>query len=104
MALLLQKDLGGVMIFGIVFWFMTYEYLDRKLWLILGLLIVCAGGFLAYKVFGHVRVRVNSWIDPWSDINRGGYQIAHSLFAIVGGGWFGTGLYQGIPTYIPPAA
>ncbi len=101
LALLLQKDLGGVLVFGIVFWFMTYEYLNRKLWLWLGLIIAVVGLFVAYKLFGHVRVRVNSWLDPWSDISGGSYQIAHSLFAIVGGGWFGTGLYQGVPTYIP---
>ena len=103
LTLLMQNDLGGLMIFGIIFWFMTYEYLDRKLWLFLGAILVLAAAFVAYKFVGHVRIRVNAWLDPWSDINDGGYQIAHSLFAIVGGGWFGTGLFRGIPNYIPIA-
>ncbi|MFQ8841357.1 MAG: hypothetical protein ACLR8P_11025 [Clostridium fessum] len=28
----------------------------------------CAAAMLAYKLFSHVRVRVEAWQDPWSDI------------------------------------
>lgn len=53
------------------------------------------------RLFGHVAVRVNAWKDPWADINGQGYQIAHSLFAIGSGGYFGSGLTKGSPKIIP---
>ena len=34
-------------------------------------------------------------------MDSAGYQISQSLFAIGSGGWFGTGLYQGMPKRIP---
>lgn len=98
---LLQNDLGGLLIFCIIFWFMSYEYLEKGWILWGGVILIAVAGFLAYKFVSHVRVRVDAWINPWADISGGGYQIAHSLFAIVGGGWLGTGLFQGLPTYIP---
>ena len=36
-----------------------------------------------------------------SVIDNEGYQISQSLFAIGTGGWFGSGLYQGMPQKIP---
>ena len=56
---------------------------------------------LAYQLFSHVRVRVAAWKNPWADIDSKGYQITQSLFAIGTGGWFGMGLYQGMPKKIP---
>lgn len=64
-----------------------------------------AGGSLAavaaYYLFPHVRRRVEAWADPWSDIANKGYQVAQALFAIGTGGWFGMGLYRGMPEKIP---
>ena len=101
LVLLVQNDLGALLIFGILTWMMTYDYLDRAIVLWGGCIGIAAGALLAYKFVGHVTVRFDIWMDPWSDINGGGYQIAQSLFAITSGGWFGTGLYQGSPGYIP---
>lgn len=56
---------------------------------------------VAYQLFSHVRVRVLAWQDPLSRIENEGYQICQSLFAIGTGGWFGMGLYQGMPEKIP---
>ena len=53
------------------------------------------------RLFGHVLVRVNAWRDPWADISGQGYQVAHSLFAIGSGGFFGAGLTKGSPKIIP---
>jgi cell division protein FtsW (lipid II flippase) len=47
---------------------------------------------------------VIAWKDPWSTINNQGYQVAHSLFAIGTGGWFGMGLGEGLPGIIPVAS
>ena len=56
---------------------------------------------LAYKLFGHVRVRVSTWIDPWKDAGDTGYQITQSLFAITTWGFLGSGLTRGMPGKIP---
>ena len=101
LVLLMQNDLGMILIFCSMFLLMTYDYTQRGWILVGGVLGVFVCGFLAYRLVGHVRTRVDIWLDPWSDIDSGGYQIAQSLFAIVGGKFFGTGLYQGMPYYIP---
>ena len=41
------------------------------------------------------RLRVDIWINPWSDAMDRGYQLVQSLFAIGDGGLFGTGLGKG---------
>ena len=66
-----------------------------------GLLTGCIAAVVAYQLFSHVRVRVLAWQDPLSRIENEGYQICQSLFAIGTGGWFGMGLYQGMPEKIP---
>ncbi len=58
----------------------------------------------ATRIFSHVRVRVQAWRDPFANIDGGGYQVAQALFAIGTGGWFGLGLFQGIPNTIPVAS
>lgn len=101
LILLKQNDLGGLLIFGILAWMMTYDYIGKAYVLWIGMALVAAAGFAAYKLVSHVAVRFDIWMDPWKDVNGQGYQIAQSLFAIVNGGWFGLGLYQGYPEYIP---
>ncbi|MGN0270064.1 MAG: FtsW/RodA/SpoVE family cell cycle protein, partial [Candidatus Weimeria sp.] len=56
---------------------------------------------VGYFAFSHVQTRVLAWKDPLAVIDSAGYQISQSLFAIGTGGWFGTGLYQGMPKKIP---
>ena len=101
LVLLKQNDLGALLIFGILAWMMTYDYTGWNFVLWGGALLVLAAGFAAYRLVSHVRVRFDIWLNPWEDVNGAGYQIAQSLFAIVGGGLFGMGLYQGTPGYIP---
>lgn len=101
LVLLVQNDLGALLLFGILAWMMTYDYLGKAVVLWGGVLAVLAAAVVAYRFVGHVQVRFDIWMDPWADVNGSGYQIAQSLFAIIGGGWFGAGLYQGSPGYIP---
>ena len=55
------------------------------------------------NLFNHVKTRVVVWKDPFANYDNGGYQVAQSLFAIGTGGWFGMGLFQGMPDNIPVA-
>jgi cell division protein FtsW (lipid II flippase) len=96
-----SKDLGGALIYFITYIFMLYVATKEYLYLTGGLLSGAIAAIAGYKLFDHVKVRVIAWKDPFSVIEKEGYQISQSLFAIGTGGWFGMGLYQGIPDTIP---
>ena len=64
-------------------------------------LLLAVGAVISYKLFGHVRVRVNVWLDPWADFEGVGYQVAQSLMAIASGGFMGSGIGLGYPQLIP---
>ncbi len=101
LILVLSKDLGSALIFFLAYVFMLFIATSNWLYLIGGIGGGCAAAVMAYKLFSHVRVRVEAWQDPWSDIAGKGYQVTQALFAIGTGGWFGMGLYQGMPKKIP---
>jgi cell division protein FtsW (lipid II flippase) len=100
-VLILEKDLGGALLYFVVYVFMCYAATGRLVYLLGGVSLGGLAGKLAYILFQHVRVRFQAWKDPWSIIEGRGYQIAQSLFAIGTGGWFGMGLTQGRPSDIP---
>ena len=105
-VLVLEKDLGGALIFFVIYVTMLYIATRRPMYFFGCIGGACIAGALAFllfrqKLFQHVMVRVNNWIDPWSDIENSGWQIAQSLFAIGSGGWFGSGLDEGMPQAIP---
>ena len=66
-----------------------------------GLVAGAGASLLAYRMFSHVQVRVQAWRDPWSVIDKQGYQIAQALFAMSRGGLFGLGIGKGTPQDIP---
>lgn len=101
LVLVVSKDLGAALIFFITYLVMLYVATRSPFYLASGLLCGSAASVAAYKLFYHVRVRVTAWKDPLSVIDKEGYQICQSLFAIGTGGWFGMGLYQGMPKKIP---
>lgn len=103
LILVLEKDLGGALIFFITYLFMVYVATSREVYLFAGLAGGSVAAMIAYKLFSHVQVRVTAWRDPWSVIDGKGYQITQSLFAIGSGGWFGLGLTRGMPTSVPVA-
>ena len=99
----IQKELGTALIFfgTMILTQFVYER-DRKL-ILLNVIFTILGAILAYFLFSHIRVRVQTWLDPWSVIDDKGYQITQSLFALASGGLFGTGIGLGRPDYIPVA-
>ena len=101
MLLVASRDLGGAGIYMVTYLIMLYVATGKIRYLGIGFLSGVGGLYVAYHLFGHVRTRVSAWMDPLSDIDGAGYQVSHSLFAIGTGGWFGSGLYQGMPDRIP---
>ncbi|MGN1085013.1 MAG: FtsW/RodA/SpoVE family cell cycle protein, partial [Lachnospiraceae bacterium] len=96
-----SKDLGGALLFAVVFWVLLYCVSGKKRWIFGGLAAAVAACAAAYRFFYHVQVRVLAWKDPFAVVDNEGYQLAQSLFAIGNGGFFGTGLYKGAPEQIP---
>ncbi len=99
-----ETDLGTAAIFFGMFVAMVYVATQRRGWLILGALLLLVGGFLAYFLFGHVRTRVQIWLDPFAYANDQGYQIVQSLYGLANGGLLGTGWGQGYPQLVPFAS
>ncbi|HOA81001.1 MAG TPA: FtsW/RodA/SpoVE family cell cycle protein, partial [Defluviitaleaceae bacterium] len=101
LVLVLQRDLGGALIFFLTFLIMVYVRTSSSLLFFAGLGGASLASMLAYKLFSHVRVRVQAWLNPWREIDTKGYQITQSLFAIGTWGWLGSGLTAGYPKHIP---
>ena len=103
LILVISKDLGAALIIFVVYLVMLYVATRQPLYVIAGLSAGSVASVIAYKLFNHVRVRVLAWKDPFAAYDSGGYQVAHSLFAIGTGSRFGMGLFQGMPQTIPVA-
>jgi peptidoglycan glycosyltransferase len=104
LVMVYEKDLGSSMLFFGVFAAMLYMATGRAYYLLVGLVLFLLGAFIAYHLFGHVQVRVDTWIDPWKDAGHTGYQIIQSWYAFGTGGFAGTGIGLGNPDRIPNAA
>lgn len=101
LVLVLSRDLGGALIFFVTYLVMLYVATRQPLYFLSGLLAGSGAAWIAWKLFAHVQTRVLAWSDPFSVIDKEGYQITQSLFAIGTGGWFGLGLGHGMPYKIP---
>ncbi len=101
MVLVFEKDLGSSLLFFGVFLSMVYVATGRLFYTNLGGILFLSGAAMCYRLFAHVRTRVDIWLHPFSDVTGKSYQIAQSLFAIASGGLTGAGLALGFPTRIP---
>ncbi len=98
------RDLGSALLFFGAFLVMVYVATGRLAYPMLGAVAFAIGATMAHQLFGHVRVRVAIWLDPWADVSGDGYQLAQSLFALATGGLTGTGLGFGRPQDVPFSA
>ena len=102
-VVIFEKDLGASLLFLGIFLAMLYLATGEAFYTLIGLVLLIAGGFVVYHAFGHVQVRVDTWLHPFSEDLRfgAGYQIVQGLFALGNGGLFGAGLGNGMPDRIP---
>jgi cell division protein FtsW (lipid II flippase) len=95
---IVQRDLGAALLFFAVFLLLLYVSTARVSFVALGLGAFVVGAGVLYFLVGHVRTRVDIWLDPFADPAGAGYQVVQALHAFARGGLIGTGLGGGLPT------
>ena len=98
--LVYQRDLGSALIFFGVSISILYVATSKKKYVFTCLGLFALGASVAYKLFAHVRRRVDIWRNPWADPNDAGYQIVQGLYSISSGGMLGSGLGNGYPYFM----
>jgi peptidoglycan glycosyltransferase len=104
LVLAYEQDIGTSLLFFGVFAAMLYMSTQRAVYVVGTVLLLAIGAYIAYKGFGHVRVRVENWTDPWADPLGRGLQPIQGWFAFGSGGIAGTGLGLGQPGAVPNAS
>lgn len=103
LILALQRDLGTATLFFMLYLLMLYLASGQWLVLLGGGTLLGLASLVAYAVYDLVRLRVDVWLNPWPEADARAFQIVQSLMAVAAGDVFGSGLGQGIPTFIPVA-
>jgi len=101
LVLVMQRNLGGALMFFVVYMVMMYAATGSKVLFLGGFGAMAVASTVAYHIFPHIRVRVAAFIDPWGDVSDGGFQLTQSMFAVATWGPFGSGLLRGLPDRIP---
>jgi cell division protein FtsW (lipid II flippase) len=103
LLLLFQRDLGTASIFIALYTVIIYLATGRRRTILISTLIL---GFMAvagYYLVDIIRLRIDSWLNPWNDPGGGSYQIIQSILAIANGGLNGRGPGLGSPALVPVA-
>ena len=95
------KDLGAALLYFLVFLIVFYTAKNSAWLTISAFLSFIIAAYISYFLFSHVQVRVDAWLNPWSDPNNKGYQIIQGLISLLSGGAFGSGIGLGSPRYVP---
>jgi cell division protein FtsW (lipid II flippase) len=64
-VLVFQHDLGMSILFFGLFMVMIYVATSRVTWVLLGLVLMAAGGYAAARIFPHVGLRFDSWLNAF---------------------------------------
>ncbi|MDO4502247.1 MAG: FtsW/RodA/SpoVE family cell cycle protein [Coriobacteriia bacterium] len=100
-VVILEKDLGSALVFFFVFIFMLYVASGRKAYLAVSLGMAGVAAIVLHTFFGHVQVRVSTWLDPFADAAGTGYQLVQAIFSMADGDLFGVGIGNGLCEQIP---
>ena len=96
-----EKDLGSALVVFFVFISMLYVASGQKSYLIVGVGLAAIGAVAMWAIFSHVQVRVDTWLNPFSDPQDTGFQLCQAIYSMADGGIFGVGIGNGLCTQIP---
>ena len=100
-VVVMQRDLGAALLLFGLFLAMLFVATGRVTYVVGSLAIFMLGADLLYRLFSVVKIRVETWLDPWATATTTGYQLVQGLTALAAGGVLGTGLTFGYPDYVP---
>ena len=103
LLLLFQRDLGTASIFLALYTIVIYLATGQRRTILFSALILIFMGVAGYYLVDIIRLRIDSWINPWNDPGGGSYQIIQSILAIANGGLNGRGPGLGSPALVPVA-
>jgi cell division protein FtsW (lipid II flippase) len=109
LVLVETNDLGSALLYFGIFIAMLYIATNRVSYVVAGLVLFVAGGYVAQREIPHVHERVIDWLQPWTTQkvfcpitgttalrqDCQGYQTVQGLYSIANGGFGGTGLGKG---------
>src|SRR5574341_877673 len=96
-----QRDLGTASLFFLISLTMLYLSTGQAGYVLAGLILLLLAGVAGYILFDVVRLRVDTWWNPWPEADDRAFQIVQSLLAVAAGGVLGQGVGLGSPTFIP---
>ena len=103
LLLLVQRDLGTASIFILLYASIVYLGTGHRRVLIISSTILFLAGLVGYYLIDLIRLRIESWINPWLDPSGRSYQIIQSILAVANGGLVGRGPGLGSPALVPIA-
>lgn len=95
-VMVFQTDLGTALLFFGLFVVMLYVATERPGWVVLGAAMFVLGGLVAWRLFRHVRVRVDAWLHPFDNYDQN-FQVIQAQFGFAWGGLTGRGWGLGRP-------
>jgi cell division protein FtsW (lipid II flippase) len=101
--LIIQRDLGTASIFLLLYTITLFIATGKRRVLVLTALALGLAALTGYFFVDIIRIRLDAWLNPWSDPTGRSYQIIQSLLAIANGGALGRGPGLGSPTLVPVA-
>lgn len=98
-----QRDLGASLLLFAVFVAMLYTATGQSGYLTGGIFLTLLGAVGSWRLFDHVQRRITGWLDPLSDYEDAGFQVAQGMFGLGTGSLSGAGPGLGRPDLIPNA-
>lgn len=97
MVLGVENDIGFASLLFALFLSLLWITTGRIGYVVAGLGLLAAGGFVASKLFYQVHQRFAVWLDPWGShaYDHGGRQLVQGWFSLSSGGLTGTGVGLG---------
>ena len=101
--LVLQQDLGTTLIFMVIYTVQLFLIIGRKRVIGIGALVFAISAVVGYLLVPLVRIRTQTWLNPWQYSSTSAYQSIQATIAMAAGGILGSGVGLGNPNIVPIA-